>query len=65
MSPTMKREKIPPAKRDLHIPPVVVTAAGVVVNGHARLAAAQHLEIDEVPVAVVKHPDLRRLQSES
>ena len=61
----MKREKIQPASRDLDTAPIVVTARGVVVNGHARLAAAQQLGIDEVPVVVVKHPDLRRLRSES
>jgi len=32
--------------------PIVVTAAGVVINGHARLAVAQQLGAVEVPAIV-------------
>jgi len=39
--------------------PIVVTAAGVVVNGHARLVVAQQYGIDEVPAIVVKHPEIQ------
>jgi len=39
--------------------PIVVTARGVVLNGHARLAMARQLTIEELPAIVVKHPDLR------
>ena len=42
----------------------VVTAKGVVVNGHARLAVAQQLGVDELPAIVVKHPDIRTGQTE-
>jgi ParB-like chromosome segregation protein Spo0J len=45
--------------------PIVVTARGVVLNGHARLAMARQLTIEELPAIVVKHPDLRtRLREE-
>jgi ParB-like chromosome segregation protein Spo0J len=45
--------------------PIVVTAAGVVINGHARLAVAQQLGAVEVPAIVVAHPDFRmRLREE-
>jgi ParB-like chromosome segregation protein Spo0J len=37
----------------------------VVVNGHARLAVAQQLGIDELPAIVVRHPDIRQLQSKN
>jgi len=45
--------------------PIVVTARGVVLNGHARLAMARQLTIEELPAIVVKHADLRtRLREE-
>ena len=37
----------------------MVTATGVVIDGHARLAVAREIGIDEVRAVVVKHPDLR------
>jgi ParB-like chromosome segregation protein Spo0J len=39
--------------RGLRRRPIVVTAKGVVVNGHARVLAAQRLEVDELPVNVL------------
>jgi len=43
--------------------PIVVTSGdAVVVDGHARLAAAQQFGVDEVPAVVVNHPDLRTRQ---
>ena len=62
---SMKREKARLANRKLDMRPIVVTAGGVVVDGQVRLAAAQQLGMDEVPAIVVKHPDLRSLQSEN
>jgi len=45
--------------------PIVVTSGdAVIVDGHTRLAAAQQLGIDEVPVIVVNHPDLRSQREE-
>jgi ParB-like chromosome segregation protein Spo0J len=49
----------PTTRRDLVAAPIVVTAAGVVVNGHARLVVAQQYGIDEVPAIVVKHPEIQ------
>jgi ParB-like chromosome segregation protein Spo0J len=55
----------PTTRRDLVAAPIVVTAAGVVINGHARLAVAQQLGAVEVPAIVVAHPDFRmRLREE-
>lgn len=51
--------EVPTACRDLLVTPIVVTAMGVAVNGHARLAAARDLGIDEVRAVVIHHPDLR------
>ena len=40
--------------------PIVVTSGdAVVVDGHARMAAALQLGADEVPALVVSHPYLR------
>lgn len=55
----------PPTRRDLVAAPLVVTTTGVVVNGHARLEAARQLGIDELPAIVVRHPDIRQLQSKN
>jgi ParB-like chromosome segregation protein Spo0J len=45
--------------------PIVITNSdAVVVDGHARLAAAQHLGVDEIPAVIVNHPDLRARQKE-
>ena len=44
--------------------PIVVTAGGVVVNGHARMAMARRLGMEEVPTIVVRHPDLRSMRVE-
>lgn len=41
------------------VSPIVVTAKGVVVDGHARLAVARELGVAEMPAVVVRHPDLR------
>jgi ParB-like chromosome segregation protein Spo0J len=60
----MSEAKIPTTGRDLLAGPIVVTAKGVVVNGHARLAVAQQLGVDELPAIVVKHPDIRTGQTE-
>jgi len=62
----MGKAKIPTiACRNLLAAPIVVTARGVVVNGHARLAVAHAAGIDMLPAVVVKHPDLRtRLREE-
>jgi ParB-like chromosome segregation protein Spo0J len=64
----MGKAKIPirPTKcRDLVASPIVVTARGVVVNGHTRLAVARQLGVAEMPAIVVAHPDLRtRLREE-
>jgi ParB-like chromosome segregation protein Spo0J len=60
----MTKAKIPTTRRDLLAGPIVVTARGLVVNGHARLAVAQQLGEDEVPAIVVKHPDIRTRQRE-
>ena len=60
----MGKAKIPPTRRDLVAAPIVVTAMGVVVNGHARLAAAQQLGVDELPAIVLEHPDIRTRQRE-
>jgi ParB-like chromosome segregation protein Spo0J len=60
----MGKAEIRTTRRDLLASPVVVTARGVVVNGHSRLAVAQQLGIDEVPAIVVKHPDIRSGQRE-
>ena len=49
----------PTTRRDLVAAPIVVTARGVVLNGHARLAMARQLTIEELPAIVVKHSDLR------
>jgi ParB-like chromosome segregation protein Spo0J len=49
---------------DLPAAPIVVTARGMVLNGHARLAVAQQCGADEVPAIVVKHPDIRTGQQE-
>ena len=59
----MGKAKIPITRRDLLASPIVITATGVVVNGHARLAVAQQLGIDEVPAIVVKHPDIRSMEA--
>ena len=63
----MGRTKITPSfskqRTDLAASPIVITATGVVVNGHARLAVAQQLGIDEVPAIVVKHPDIRSMEA--
>jgi ParB-like chromosome segregation protein Spo0J len=55
---------IPTTRRDLLSGPIVVTGRGVVVNGHARLAVAQQMGVDELPAIVVKHPDIRTRQRE-
>ena len=56
----MGKAKIPTiACRNLLAAPIVVTARGVVVNGHARLAVAREIGIDMVTAVVVKHPDIR------
>ena len=47
------------------VSPIVVTAKGVVVNGHARLAVAREIGIDEVPAIVVRHPDIRSMRMEA
>jgi len=64
----MGKSKIPlkpTTRRDLVAAPIVVTARGVVLNGHARLAMARQLTIEELPAIVVKHADLRtRLREE-
>jgi ParB-like chromosome segregation protein Spo0J len=40
--------------------PIVVTFGdAVVVDGHARMAAALQLGVDDVPALVVNHLDLR------
>lgn len=44
------------------VSPIVVTARGVVLNGHARLAVARQLGIDELPAIVVCHPDIRGME---
>lgn len=45
--------------------PIIVTSGdAVVVDGHARLRAAQQLGMDEVPVIVVNRPDLRSQREE-
>jgi ParB-like chromosome segregation protein Spo0J len=54
----------PATCRDLVAAPILVTARGVVLNGHARLAVAQQLGVDEVPAIVLKHPDIRTWQRE-
>ena len=59
----MGKAKIPTTRRDLLAAPIVVTARGMVVNGHARLAVAQQLGIDELPAIVVKHPDIRSMEA--
>jgi len=59
----MGKAKIPTACRNLLAAPIVVTARGVVVSGHARLAVAQQLGIDELPAMVVKHPDIRSMEA--
>ena len=59
----MSKAKIPTTRRDLLASPIVITATGMVVNGHARLAVAQQLGIDEVPAIVVKHPDIRSMEA--
>ena len=62
----MGKAKIPIRKttrRDPLAAPIVVTARGVVVNGHARLAVAQQLGIDELPAIVVRHPDIRSMEA--
>jgi len=57
----MGQGKIPTIEtcRDLRAAPIVVTARGVVLDGHVRLEAAREIGIDEVRAVVVKHPDLR------
>src|ERR1700686_5225761 len=35
--------------------PILVSADGVIIAGHARLAAARKLRMDEVPVIVLDH----------
>jgi len=60
----MSKAKSPITRRDLVAAPIVVTARGVVVNGHTRLAVAQQLGVGEVPAIVVKHPDIRSMQRE-
>ena len=59
----MGKAKIRTTRRDLLASPVVVTARGVVVNGHSRLAVAQQLCIDELPAIVVRHPDIRSMEA--
>jgi ParB-like chromosome segregation protein Spo0J len=59
----MGKAKIRTTRRDLLASPVVVTARGVVVNGHSRLAVAQQLGIDELPAIVVRHPDIRSMEA--
>ena len=59
----MGKAKIPTTRRDLLASPLVVTARGVVVNGHSRLAVAQQLGIDELPAIVVRHPDIRSMEA--
>ena len=49
--------------RGLRIDPITVTAKGVVVNGHARVHAAEQSGLDELAVVLVRHPDYRRIQS--
>jgi ParB-like chromosome segregation protein Spo0J len=62
----MGKAKIPTiACRNLLADPIVVTATGVVVNGHARLAVAREIGIDEVPAIVVRHPDIRSMRMEA
>ena len=56
------RIKLVKRLRGLRAHPVVVTAKGVVVNGHARVVAAQQSGIAEVPAVVLKHPDIRLVQ---
>ena len=64
----MAKAKIPIRKttrRDPLAAPIVVTARGMVVNGHARLAVARQLRVAEMPAIVVAHPDIRtRLREE-
>ena len=60
----MRKANIPTTRRDLLAGPIVVTARGVVVNGHARLAAARECGVDELPDIVVRHPDIRTRQRE-
>jgi ParB-like chromosome segregation protein Spo0J len=58
----MGKAKIPIRKttrRDPLAAPIVVTASGVVVNGHARLAVARQLGVADMLAIVVAHPDLR------
>jgi len=50
--------------RDLVLAPIVVTGRGVVLDGHARLAAARECGLDELPAIVVRHPDIRTQQRE-
>jgi ParB-like chromosome segregation protein Spo0J len=59
----MDKAKIPTTRRDLLASPLVVTARGVVVNGHSRLAVAQQLGIDELLAIVVRHPDIRSMEA--
>jgi ParB-like chromosome segregation protein Spo0J len=58
----MGKARIPTTRRDLIASPVVVTARGV-VNGHARLAVAQQLGIDELRAIAVRHPDIRSMEA--
>ena len=59
----MGKAKIRTTRRDLLASHIVITAKGVVVNGHSRLAVAQQLGIDELPAIVVKHPDIRSMEA--
>ena len=45
--------------------PIVVTAKGVVISGHARVLAAREAGIAEVPAVVLRHPDVRFQQEVS
>ena len=58
----MRIERAISVERGLRARPVVATARGVVVDGHARVLAAQQAGIGDVPTVVVKHPDVRFLE---